>query len=60
MSSLSIFFNRTACPALQGMRGSKMENLKTKAFGKLASLIPEGIKARLRPIKERIAEVMKK
>ena len=41
-------------------RGSGKVSMKERAFRKFVSLIPEGIKARLRPIKERIAEVMKK
>ena len=34
-------------------------NTKERAFRKFASLIPEGIKERLRPLRDRITEVMK-
>lgn len=61
MNSRSTFFNRTAGPAIQGKkRGDRMKNLKPKAFRKFVSLIPESVKARLKPVTEKIAEVMKK
>ena len=56
---LSSIFYRTAGPALKGKkRGDRMENLKTRAFGKFVSLIPEGIKARLIAIEKKIKEVI--
>ena len=56
---LSTIFYRTAGPALKGKkRGDRMENLKTRAFGKFVSLISEGIKARLIAIEKKIKEVI--
>ncbi len=61
MNSQSTFFIRTAVPALKGKkRGVRMENLKTKAFGKFVSLIPGGIKARLKELERKIKEVVER
>ena len=57
---LSTIFYRTAGPAIQGERGKEMKKLKTRAFGKFVSLIPEGVKARLNAIERRIKEVVEK
>ena len=34
-------------------------NMKERAFRKFASLIPESVKERLKPLKDRITEVLK-
>ena len=40
-------------------RGSGKVNMKERAFRKLVSLIPESVKERLKPIMDRITEVLK-
>lgn len=41
-------------------RGSGKVSMKERAFRKFVSLIPEGMKARLEPFKNKITEVMRK